>query len=158
MSMRDASISELVESLKHEDAAVRDRATQELWQRWFTQKGAAGLSTIQAAQDHLDQGRPEQAATVLDQLIADQPDFTEAWNRRAVLRYTQQDYRGAITDCQEVLARIPYHFGALHGLGLCYAALGNYREAIAAFRKALAVQPYATINQRLLLECTARLS
>ncbi len=42
MSMRDASISELVESLKHEDAAVRDRATQELWQRWFTQRVRRG--------------------------------------------------------------------------------------------------------------------
>ncbi|WOD42018.1 tetratricopeptide repeat protein [Nodosilinea sp. E11] len=46
----------------------------------------------------------------------------------------------------------------MHGLGLCYAALSQYQEAIQAFRRALVVQPYALTNQRLLLECTARLS
>lgn len=52
----------------------------------------------------------------------------------------------------------PIHFGAIHGLGLCHAALGDYSAAIAAFRRALEIQPYALENQRLILECTARLS
>jgi tetratricopeptide (TPR) repeat protein len=63
-----------------------------------------------------------------------------------------------MADCQRVIELIPYHFGALHGLGLCYAALGQYPQAIQTFRQALTVQPYAITNQRLLLECTARLS
>ena len=41
------------------------------------------------------------------------------------------------------------HFGALHGLGLCHAALGEDRQAIGAFRRALEIQPYE--NQRLIL-------
>jgi cytochrome c-type biogenesis protein CcmH/NrfG len=43
-------------------------------------------------------------------------------------------------------------------MGLCYAALGEYSEAIWAFRKALEIQPYSLENQKLILECTARLS
>ncbi|MGQ9869467.1 tetratricopeptide repeat protein [Leptodesmis sp.] len=50
------------------------------------------------------------------------------------------------------------HFGALHGLGLCHMALGNYKAAIQAFQQALAVQPYSLENQRLILECTFSLS
>jgi Flp pilus assembly protein TadD len=56
-----------------------------------------------------------------------------------------------------VLKLNPVHFGALHGLGLCHAALGNYSAAIRAFRSALEIQPHAIENQRLILECTARL-
>jgi Flp pilus assembly protein TadD len=57
-----------------------------------------------------------------------------------------------------VLTLVPYHFGALHGLGLCHAALGNYLAAIQALRRALAVQPHATVNQRLILEYTTQLN
>jgi tetratricopeptide (TPR) repeat protein len=67
-------------------------------------------------------------------------------------------YQKAIKDCEMVLQLNPVHFGALHGLGLSYAAVGDYRAAIAAFRQALEVQPYSLINQKLILECTARLS
>jgi tetratricopeptide (TPR) repeat protein len=52
----------------------------------------------------------------------------------------------------------PFHFGALHGLGLCHAALEEYREAIQAFYRVLKIQPYSLENQRLFLECTARLN
>jgi tetratricopeptide (TPR) repeat protein len=51
----------------------------------------------------------------------------------------------------------PVHFGALHGMGLSYAALGQYQAAIYAFRQALAIQPYSLVNQKLILECTLRL-
>ncbi|MEL6901566.1 MAG: tetratricopeptide repeat protein, partial [Cyanobacteria bacterium J06606_4] len=68
-----------------------------------------------------------------------------------------QNYWQAIADCQKVIELIPYHFGALHGLGLSHRAVGNFTAAIQAFRQALAVQPYAIANQRLILECTAQL-
>ena len=75
-----------------------------------------------------------------------------------MLYFLQNRYEEAIADCRRVLDLVPYHFGALHGLGLCYASQGQYAEAITTFRRALEVQPYATINQRLILECTARMS
>ena len=100
----------------------------------------------------------KQAETLLTKLLEDQPDFAEAWNRRAVLYYLLGEYRKSIDDCLEVLELNPIHFGALHGLGLCYVALGEYRSAIQTFRKALEIQPYALVNQKLILECTAQLS
>lgn len=156
--MSDASLQDLMAALKSPDEDVRDRATQELWHRWFTQKGAQGLSKLQEAQDLVDVGHYLKAEQILTILIEAQPDFAEAWNRRAVLQYTRRYYRKALADCQQVVAMVPFHFGALHGMGLCHAALGEYREAIAAFRRALEVQPHALVNQRLILECTARLS
>ena len=156
--MNDASLEALIEALKSSDPEVRDRATRELWQHWFTQKGAQGLSRLQEIQDLVDVGHYLQAEQSLTALIEAQPDFAEAWNRRAVLQYTRHYYRRALADCQQVVALVPFHFGALHGMGLCHAALGEYREAIAAFRRALEIQPHALVNQRLILECTARLS
>ncbi|MBD2096503.1 tetratricopeptide repeat protein [Trichocoleus sp. FACHB-591] len=156
--MDNRSIERLLEDLKHADPEVRNRATQELWRRWFEQKGVAGLEQIRQAQMLLETGEKLKAEAVLTQLIQDLPDFAEAWNRRAVLYYVQGKYRKSLADCQQVVQLDPIHFGALHGIGLCHVALGEYREAIPAFRRALEIQPYSVENQRLILECSAKLS
>lgn len=154
----DADIELLLGALKLPDEEIRAEATQTLWQIWFSEKGLAGLQTLQRSQVLLEAGEFQEAEAVLSELVAQIPDFAEAWNRRAVLYYTRREFRKAIADCQRTIALKPIHFGALHGLGLCYAALGEYRDAIQAFRQALEIQPYAIENQRLILECTARLS
>ena len=156
--MQEPSIAPLLEDLQSTDESIRDRATQALWRIWFEQKGVFGLEMIQRAQSLLQSGACVEAEATLTALVQDQPDFAEAWNRRAVLYYTQGQYQKAIADCETVIRLNPVHFGALHGLGLCHAVLGNYLAAIDAFRKAEAIQPYALANKRLLLECTMHLS
>ncbi|PSB26141.1 tetratricopeptide repeat protein [Stenomitos frigidus] len=156
--MQEPSIAPLLEDLKSVDESVRERATQSLWRIWFEQKGMPGLEMIRRAQTLLEEGNSPEAEATLTALVQSHPDFAEAWNRRAVLYYAQSQYRQAIADCETVIRLNSVHFGALHGLGLCHAALGNYPAAIEAFRQAIAIQPFAIANQRLLLECTMRLS
>lgn len=156
--MDNTAINLLLQNLKSSDEMIREEATRELWRIWFNQKGVYGLSILEESQALLQAGKVDQAEAALTDLIQDQPDFAEAWNRRAVLYYLQGRYRKSLTDCQQVITLNPVHFGALHGMGLCYAALGEYAAAIQSFRRALEIQPYAVANQRMILECTARLS
>ncbi|MBD2354230.1 tetratricopeptide repeat protein [Tolypothrix sp. FACHB-123] len=156
--MDSLSIRSLLEDLKNSDATVREQATKKLWRIWFQQKGIYGLEKIDNSQKLLDAGETTEAEKVLTQLIEEQPDFAEAWNRRAFLYYSIGDYQRSLADCQMVINLNPVHFGALHGMGLCYAALGKYREAIQAFQNALTIQPYSVVNQKLILECTFRIS
>lgn len=158
LSMDDILIKRLLGDLQSPDEDIRDRATAALWQLWFSQKGEAGLEVLGQSQVLLEAGQFPEAEALLTDLIQHQPDFAEAWNRRAVLYYLQGQYKESLADCQQAISLNPIHFGALHGMGLCYAALGDYLSAIQAFRRALEIQPYALINQRLILECTARLS
>ncbi len=155
---KDSTIDTLLQQLKSDNKAVRDRATAELWRIWFYQKGTYGLARIERAQLLLESGRVADAEAHLTETIEDLPDFAEAWNRRAILYYTIGEHDRAKQDCQKVVELNPIHFGALHGLGLCHAMLGEYREAVRAFEKALEIQPHAVVNQRLILECTVRLS
>lgn len=156
--MDNMAIDLLLADLKNTDELVREEATRELWRIWFNQKGDYGLQILEQSQTLLQGGRVKEAEALLTDLIQDQPDFAEAWNRRAVLYYLQGRYRNSLADCQKVVALNPIHFGALHGIGLSYAALEEYAAAIQAFRQALAIQPHAINNQRMILECTARLS
>ncbi len=155
--MKSSKIDQLLQDLKKTDEVARQRATSELWQLWFTEKGEIGRELLRRSQSFLDQGNFQKAEALLTETIENYPDFAEAWNRRAVLYFSLERYEQAQQDCEQVIQLIPYHFGALHGLGLCLLALGKYPDAIAAFRQALEVQPYALINQKLILECTALL-
>lgn len=152
--MDEVSIAQYLEDLKNEDERVRQRATEALWRIWFGQKGDLGLELLRRAQICLESGNATEAEAILTTTIQNQPDFAEAWNRRAVLYYMRREYEKSRADCEQVVKLNGFHFGAWHGLGLCQAALGNYRDAIAAFQKALLIQPYATANQKLILECT----
>jgi tetratricopeptide (TPR) repeat protein len=156
--MSESSINSLLKDLKNPSETVRDRATQQLWRIWFEQKGEYGLEMIERSQVLIEAGEMSQAEAVLTELINDQPDFAEAWNRRACLYFINGEYEKSLSDCRKVIELNPVHFGALHGMGLCYASLGEYSTAIQAFRLALEIQPYALINQKLILECTARMS
>ena len=151
-------INSLLEDLKNPDETVREQATRKIWRIWFQQKGIYGLEKIEHSQKLLDAKKITEAEAVLTELISTQPDFAEAWNRRAFLYYSIGEHQKSLLDCQKVLQLNPVHFGALHGMGLCYAAMGNYIEAIKAFRNALQIQPYSQINQKFILECTLQLN
>jgi tetratricopeptide (TPR) repeat protein len=156
--MDDSQVKPFLDDLQSNDESVRERATQELWRIWFHQKGVHGVDVLRRSQMAYDSGDAVGAEMILTTLIKNEPDFAEAWNRRAVFHYMQGNHQQSLEDCQKVTELNPYHFGAWHGMGLCYAALGRFRDAIQAFRKALDIQPYALINQKLILECTARLN
>ena len=154
----DPETKQLLEQLKSNDDQIRDRATQALWEQWFQQKGLVGYNILIQSQMLMNASTFEQAEALLTDLIESQPDFAEAWNRRAVLYYVQRRYRAAIADCDQVIRQFPFHFGAIHGKALCHMALGEWHMAIAAFQQALAIQPHSLENQRMLLECMSKLS
>ncbi len=156
--MNQNLIDKLLLDLKSSDENIRERATSQLWRIWFWEKGKLPLEQIEESERLIAEGNVLAATLILDDLVDALPDFAEAWNRRAILRFVTRKYDRAIDDCEMVIKLNPVHFGALHGLGLCHAALGNYSAAIRAFRSALDIQPHAIENQRLILECTARLS
>ena len=54
----------------------------------------------------------------------------------------RKEYGDAMRDIAAVLALEPRHFGALTGLGLILQDVGDDKEALKAFRKALAIDPH----------------
>ena len=81
------------------------------------------------------------ALKLLDAIVAIKPDYIEAWNRRATLYYMKKDFDRALADIQQGLAREPRHFGAMSGLGMILQEIGDEKQALNVFRRALAVHP-----------------
>lgn len=94
--MNESSINSLLEDLKNPEETVRQQATEELWRRWFYQKGMYGWELLQRSQALLVGGKIPEAEALLTEIIDKQPDFVEAWNRRAVLYYVTKKYQKSL--------------------------------------------------------------
>ena len=90
----------------------------------------------------MGQGLPALAMPALDDIVARAPDWAEAWNKRATVLYLIGEHDRSLADIERTLALEPRHFGALAGIGLIRIAKGEHRAALAAFRRALAVNPF----------------
>ena len=118
--------------------AIEDR----IWATWVVSGSDTCnllMSRVKAATDAKDY---DLAIKLLDAIIEIKPDYVEAWNRRATIYYLKNDYAHSIADIREVLAREPRHFGALTDLGFILQELGDDKDALEAYRKALAIDPH----------------
>ena len=81
------------------------------------------------------------ALEVLDSIVDLQPDWAEAWNKRATVRYLAGDSQGSMADIAETLKREPRHLGALAGLGAILEEAGRREEALQVYQRALDIAP-----------------
>jgi tetratricopeptide (TPR) repeat protein len=124
-----------------DDDLVRALAEQGLWLLWsrsgdtsIDQLLAKGIGQMQSA-------RLDEAIATFSEIIRRKPAFAEGWNKRATAYFLAGDYRHSLADCDQVIKRNPYHFGALSGYGQIYTRLEQYEKAIAWWRRALEVNP-----------------
>jgi tetratricopeptide (TPR) repeat protein len=119
-----------------------DVMVAQIWTLWLQ----SGRPEIDAAMEQvvalMGNGLSGLAMPVLDDIVARAPDWAEGWNKRATVLYILGDHDRSLADIERVLALEPRHFGALAGIGLIRIAKGEHRAALAAFRRALAVNPF----------------
>ena len=134
----------LLKRLRDESAFVRGFAEQGLWLLW-ARSGDAEVDRLMArGVEQMQAGRHREASAVFSEVIRRRPDFAEGWNKRATVRYLAGEYQRSIADCDEVLKRNPFHFGALSGYGQIHFRLEQYEKAIEWWRRALEVNPNMT--------------
>lgn len=83
------------------------------------------------------------ALVLLDKILALQPGWAEAWNKRATVRYLEDDDAGSMEDISHVLVLEPHHFGALSGMGFILHRNGEDKAALTVLRQAAAVNPHS---------------
>ena len=133
----------LARGLKDEDAVVRSLTERALWAVWFRGGTSDQNERLEQVRDEISQGDLESAQKLATALIAEAPEYAEAYNQRAIIAFAEGRFEQSIEDCERVLERNPYHFGALSGMGQCYMSLGKKFQALSVYRRALKLQPYS---------------
>lgn len=81
------------------------------------------------------------AEDTFTRVIRRDENFTEAWNKRATIRYMMGNLDGSESDIAEVLKREPRHFGALSGLAMINIKRGDLRTALTLYENILVIHP-----------------
>ncbi len=123
------------------DDETAKAVSQRIWALWMISRSDTANLLMARVQKAIEQKDLDLAITLLDAIVKIKPDFIEAWNRRATIYYTKKDYGRSLADIREVLKLEPRHFGALTGLGLILQDIGDDKQALEVFRRALAVYP-----------------
>src|SRR5262249_40393673 len=115
---------------------------ERIWALWFVSGSDTADLLMTRVKTAVEAKDLDLAIELLDAIVEIQPDYVEAWNRRATVYFMKKDYGRSLADIRQVLAREPRHFGALSGLGLIMQELGDEKRALDVFRRALAVHPH----------------
>ena len=138
-SMADVAL--LVKALRDPDEDTRDQAEQALWRIWARSGDPEVDRLYQTGIEQMNAGDLQRSIVTFTRIIELKPDFAEGWNKRATLYFVAGELRKSLADCDEVMKRNPYHFGALAGYALIYIRLEHYDRALEYSRRALEVNP-----------------
>ena len=139
-----ADLPALARALRDPDPTVRALTEGAMWEVW-SRSGDADVDRLFAVGvEQMNVRQLNEAVETFSEIIRRRPEFAEGWNKRATVYFVLGEYRKSLADCDEVLARNPYHWGALSGYGMIYVELDQPGRAVEYFQKALAVNPNLT--------------
>jgi len=144
--LREAALLKALES--------SDVAVPELWGLWFAEKGPGPAAELLDAEEIASKGPLywDEAEIRLWNLIQTHGIYwSEPVNRLATLMYLQGRLEESKKLCELVLAVKPWHFGAISGVVMIYAALGDTVNArIWADRRLPPIEPAESNHQRVI--------
>ena len=100
----------------------------------------------------INMGELNKAYDLFTKIIATEPDWSEAWNKRATVLYLMNRYQSSLDDIKITLVLEPRHFGALSGQALNYIELNLYEKAIESYKAAQKIYPLLDSAKKMIPE------
>ncbi|MDC0062453.1 tetratricopeptide repeat protein [Candidatus Puniceispirillum sp.] len=115
----------------------------EIWTRWCNHPDdPLANRQMKKGIQLINSGHLGAAEGVFSRIINNHPDFAEAWNKRATVRFFRGNDTGSANDILQVIKLEPRHFGALSGLGMIRVRAGDLEGALKAYKAAQRMNPY----------------
>jgi len=139
---RNIELNNLFEKLKDDNPVSTFKVEQEIWKIWSTHPKNKNLTQmLSEGSDLVNNNKLNDAVRVFTKVIKLDPDWAEAWNKRATVLYLLGEFQKSQNDIDKVLKLEKRHFGALAGQGLVNIQLKNYEKAIMSYEKAQKIYP-----------------
>ena len=139
---RKNQLNKLFNELKINNTDLVYGTEQKIWEIWSTHPTDQFLTKRLAEGSKLVRNKQlVNAVDIFTEVIEKDPNWAEAWNKRATVLYMLGDYQSSQNDIDKVLKLENRHFGALAGQGLVNIKLENYEKAIKSYEKAQEIYP-----------------
>ena len=130
--------------LEIQSSSEADEITLKIWEIWTNDAETEfGQSTMIEGVSLMNRNSLVAAEKLFSELILSSPDYIEAWNKRATVRYMMGQLENSLNDVYVVLSKEPKHFGAMSGLGLIMIQREDFEGALSAYKKLIAIHPFS---------------
>ncbi len=143
---RENELNNLFKQLKNIEATKAIEIENRIWKIWSihpsSDRRGYRLTELLAQGSFLMANKElNKAYEIFSQIILADPNWPEAWNKRATVLYMLGRYQESQKDINEVLKLEKRHFGALSGQGLVQTELKNYEKAVNSYIEVQKIYP-----------------
>jgi tetratricopeptide (TPR) repeat protein len=119
---------------------------KKIWEIWLIhpsddRRGFRLTELLTQGSRLMNMGELSKAYELFTKIILADPNWSEAWNKRALVLYLMNRYQSSLNDIKITLTLEPRHFGALSGQALNYIELKQYEKAIQSYKSAQKIYP-----------------
>ena len=115
---------------------------KKIWSVWNKHpKNIRLTEKLELGAELIQYGNYDYALKIFDNILATDPEWSEAWNKRATVFFLMKQYKKSLSDIDKVLKIESRHFGALSGQARIFIKLQEYEKAIISLKKALKFYP-----------------
>ena len=115
---------------------------RKIWDIWNEHPNNMELTQkLELGTELMQYGDYNYALKVFNNVIDSDPEWSEAWNKRATVYFLMSQFKNSLNDIDKVLDIEPRHFGALSGQARIFIKLQEYEKAIKSIESALKFHP-----------------
>jgi tetratricopeptide (TPR) repeat protein len=116
----------------------------EIWATWASHPDRAAGQRLALATRAIASEELARARRLIEPLVDEYPQWSEAWNKRATLADLEARDTECFADIRRTLELEPRHFGAVCGFAQACLRRGERATALTAFEVALTINPHLT--------------
>ncbi len=121
---------------------IRDLIS-DIWNIWYEVEDSKVIEYFKKGIQAMNVRNYPLAIRSFDNLIEEDPNFAEGWNKRATVHFMMGNFDESMKDIIKTLELEPRHFGALDGMGLIFIHKGQFQQAIDVYDKMLEIFPFS---------------
>ena len=119
-----------------------------IWNLWNLHPDNSFLTNkLELGTELMENGQHKYAYKIFSNIIIEDPNWSEAWNKRATVLFLMKKYDLSLIDIEKTLDLEPRHFGALSGRAQIYIDLAEYQKALDNLIKTQKIYPLSKGNK-----------
>ena len=136
-------LNQLFDQLKKvKNSKTAEQLEKKIWSIWNEHPNNIKLTEkLEFGTELMQYGDYNYALKVFSNVLENDPNWSEAWNKRATVYFLMNQLKKSLDDIDKVLYIEPRHFGALSGQARIFIKLQQYEKAIKSIEQALKFYP-----------------
>ena len=124
-----------------QDISQQNKIVSDIWAEWMQIDNPESQKIMDMVPYFFQTRNYDEAIEALSYVIEKEPNFSEAYNKRATFYFMMGDFENSMKDIESTLALEPRHFGALDGMSRILISYKKYDQAFKVYEEMMSLMP-----------------